>query len=198
MKKLIKNDYIHYFLLFFIVPIVNYINFFMLDYLTAWSYEVIPVMIYSIIIILSEIIIMFFLNVLVIYFYKSSDDLNIKKTIPLLNKLFIIGNFFFFASTFKYSLWFFVPLSQFFTILIFASWVLIDNKHVKLPVSKQLLTVKKINDPILTKKIKFISIVAFSYFILNVIALYIIKINYNPARRSLEYFFKGTGIKVHF
>ncbi len=189
-KKLVKCLII-YLLLFLIIPISLYINFFFFQ-LTMWNYEIKAWFIYSSLIISSQFIIITIIRILhFLFIYKINifDKILSIECIKLTSIAFLLGNIFLSLAIYQNRMWYYLPLFQGTIIFIFCT-VKINNKlKNKILLSNKKHTIKYF-------QLTFSIVIIYVFF--SIIFLYIINTNYNPLKKSLIYFMEGTKYKPNF
>jgi len=201
-KKRVIKDFIIYLMLFLIVPIALYINFFFFN-LTIWSYEIKAWVIYFLLIIVSEIIVIIIsrnLSFYIIRKYKFLKNDLIKDFVHINTLSFLGGNIFLIQGVYRLKIWYYLPIFQ--GIIIFLFGIIMINKNFSsksnLSFMKQIFKLEKREDKTIISKYYMMIIIVILYVMLNMISQYIIKSNYNPLNKSLEYYMEGTGYKPNF
>jgi len=198
MKKLFI-----YPILFFLIPISLYINFFIFK-LTLWSYEVKAWVIYSIIIITIDIFIIFIVKKLQNLTFKKFNLINhmyLKDFIDGSSYMFLMGNIFLSFPTFRLIIWYTLPLFKLllmalFSIYFFNKYLVLKNS--KLSLSENLFTIKKIKNNKKETKLLYIAVIitVLAYLLLLIILHFILKESYDPLKKSMEYFMGNYNLKV--
>ena len=204
-KKQLLKDFIMYFVLFLIVPISLYINFFIFQ-LTIWKYEIKAWIIYSFLILIYQIIIIIFTRkvlYIVILKYKLFQGNLGKDFISLSSIAFLLGNIFLSLAIYRLKMWYYLPLFQGLIILLLEMRIIKKNftKKNKLPLFKQVFTFKKIASEQASIFKKYYLLLLFTiliYIFLSMILFFIIEKSYNPLKKSLEYYMVGSGLKPKF
>ena len=203
MKNL--NQIIIYLTALSIIPIALYINFFIFN-IQLWNYEIKAWLIFSALLILINLLttlsIRLFLNKILRKLNKNYiDDSILLKYLNNSAIAYLLGNVFWAIPVFRLKMWYILPLFQILIIYLFSTAFI--NKHFviksKLPFLKRLYTAEKTEKKINTNKFYvFIAVTIAFYFTVSLFSLYILKSNYKPLNKSLEYYMQGTGFKPVF
>lgn len=196
-KKRVIKDFIIYLILFLIVPIALYVNFFIAKK-TVWDMHIKAWAIYSALIIIGEIVLMILFSFTITKLNKKfnllSENKKISKFIKITIIAFIIGNLFFIFPL-NSKLFLYVPIFQSILIFVFLSIYLkpkIDSKRSLMDRFFKLEKIKKTNK----EKVLIIYISIIFIFILNIVLQYYILIIYKPYIKSLDYSMPN-GYKIH-
>ena len=190
------------YLLFIIIPISLYINFFIAKK-TLWDMEIKAWLIYSALIMGGELVIILlfeFLMPKILKMFKLSIEKDNSKFINISIMAFLLGNSFFIFPWHK-TLWFFVPLFQGLLIFVFLNIYLKPKAETKKSWKERLFTLEKASRTTDSSKRKshiFVIFFVILFFIgMNIGLQHTILKNYNPIKKSLIYFM-GDGVKVNF